>query len=132
MDEPTLYMNHGAPFFREDGSQIVRWQVFEPTSQELARMSYKIKLYTGPAPDPDQLPKPPAPKQPAIEWGGEWPLRMAPDLYLQLHPDGPNAELAKRLLDEHGPAEDEVTEVTIQAGAEEDPAEPEEDDEDGD
>lgn len=36
---------------------------------------------------------------PAVVGGGEvWPLKMSPEMYLRLHPQGPNAALAKDML----------------------------------
>ena len=41
---------------------------------------------------------------PAAEGGhGKWRFRISPEAYLRRFPDGPNAEYARRVLNERGP-----------------------------
>lgn len=95
-----FYRNTGAPFWRtnaagEDVVEVPKGHVLEPTPRELKQFGYKLEpvgeqpaatdKVVGPLPQP----LPPLPK--------EWPLKMRPELYLELHPDGVHADLARRL-----------------------------------
>lgn len=51
-------------------------------------------------PENKMMPKPEDKAASADEAGGEWPLKMSPETYLDRRPDGPNAGLAKRLTAE--------------------------------
>jgi hypothetical protein len=84
------YRNVRAAFLREDGTWIGKDIVFEPTSAELAQYSYKLV----PEPEVEE------PQQSTEESALTWPMRMDPALYLKLHPIGPHAELAKKLVKE--------------------------------
>jgi hypothetical protein len=47
------------------------------------------------------------PASPATEALPDWPVRMVPATYLKLHPNGPNAELARRILARGAPVGDQ-------------------------
>lgn len=87
----TLYENTGAPFSRPDGTRIESGGVFEPTAEELGRRRHKLRPL-GP-----QVAEPQPPPLPESEPVVGWPLKMAPERYLQLHPDGPHAAQARTL-----------------------------------
>jgi hypothetical protein len=87
------YRNTGAPWTREDGTVIWIDAVFEPTEQELAMFSYKLK--SEPAEEVAE-----ESESSTEETAQTWPMVMRPDLYLKLHPTGPHAELARRLVKE--------------------------------
>jgi hypothetical protein len=84
------YRNVRAAFQREDGTWIGKDIVFEPTAAELVQYSYKLV----PEPEAEE------PQQSTEESSLSWPMRMDPALYLKLHPTGPHAELAKKLVKE--------------------------------
>lgn len=102
VEEIGLHVNIGATFGRRDGTRARRGQTFLPTAEELRRFKYKLRpidprtrpLVLSPrAVDPAV---PAAPEAPVMEW----PMRMAPALYLQVYPDGPHAALAQKLIGE--------------------------------
>lgn len=84
------YRNIGAPFNRDNGARVQSGEVFVPTQRELNRRRNKLRR-VDPAGE-DIRPPEPAPPPPA-----GWPLRMSPETYLRLTPDGPHAELARAL-----------------------------------
>lgn len=87
-----LYRNTGAPIPRKTGF-IPTGAVFEATEWEVVHLAYKVKpvLDTDPPQAVFTLPEPGEPKP-------EWPLRMSPARYLELHPEGLHAEMARQLL----------------------------------
>jgi hypothetical protein len=94
-----FYRNTGAPFWRGDGPlaiEVPKGHVFEPTDRELRQFGYKLEPVgekpgaTDSVVGPPPVPPPPLPK--------EWPVAMRPELYLQLHPDGVHADLARRIV----------------------------------
>jgi len=82
-----------APWRRADGTLVPPGAVFAATPREHERIqrrpTYQSRLElqvdgSGPA---------------AVREAKEvWPLKMSPEMYLQLHPKGPNAALAKKML----------------------------------
>ncbi|KKL19136.1 hypothetical protein LCGC14_2468500 [marine sediment metagenome] len=82
------YRNTGAPFRRVDGSVWGRGMVSVPTEVELARRAYKLRL------EPTTLPTLPPPSDPDV-----WTLYMSAEQYIKLHPKGPHAPLARRVLE---------------------------------
>ncbi len=103
------YRNMGAPFHRPDGTVWERDTVAEPTEDELRRRRYKLRAVGDERPemfglqrDAAETPLPP-PDSP------DWPLRMTPETYLRMHPDGQHAELARRLSENQPPEEEKGT-----------------------
>lgn len=99
------YRNTGAPFKRTDGTVWARNAVHKPTADELRRKKYKLRLVGEERPemfgwerDEAELP---------ADSGKEWPLKMEPEVYLRMQPEGQHAELARRLL-EPPPEEEEA------------------------
>lgn len=92
MTDVTLYRNVGAPFGREDGTRVERGEVFVPTEIELIRRAYKLEKIG--ERETSTLTRPIAREIDAEGWN----LRMKPALYLQLDPDGPYADAARRSL----------------------------------
>lgn len=37
-----------------------------------------------------------------VAGGSPWPLKIRPEAYLERYPDGPNADLARKVLSERG------------------------------
>jgi hypothetical protein len=113
-----LHRNKGAPFRRDDGSIWAKGMVAEPTDNELRRRKHKLKpevIDNRPPPPPAPIPAPPTPppveEAPAEEEEEEvvpteWTLAMKPALYLRLHPNGPHAELAQKLVNEQDEEEE--------------------------
>ena len=91
-----MYKNVGARFPREDGSWIERGEVFAPTDAELAQRGFKLRHWN---PDPSEVTKEAAPALQDDEEQRVWGLKMEPERYLELYPDGPNADLARKVLD---------------------------------
>lgn len=85
------YRNVKAAFLRESGEWIGRDVVFEPTDAELRQYSYKLVA------EPVEIE---APQASTEESSLKWPMVMAPALYLRLHPEGPHAAQARRLVKE--------------------------------
>lgn len=77
---------------------------------------------------PDSRPAPAAsePQEGSEEGEGGWPLRMEPALYLQLHPEGPNAELAREILGQAEESEEATDEPEEDQETDESEEEPEE------
>jgi len=93
------YRNIGAAFGRADGTTWGRDQVLVPTPEELGRRGYKLR----PVAAADEAPAPAPPTLVLVDSAHPlaaqgWPLRMLPETYLKLHPDGPHAALARTLL----------------------------------
>lgn len=80
-----LYRNTGAAITRGGQRAIARNEVFEPTPWELEHLAYKLEKVEAPG-------APAAPAAPAVP---TWPLRMTPELYLDLYPTGRHADLAR-------------------------------------
>lgn len=107
-----LYINTGAPFPRRDGTTWDRGVVDVPTLDEIARLKYKLKRYFKPVvpqtqPTQEEL-KESFPD--ATDGASEqisWPLKMSPETYISLHPNGPHIETAKRLVAEAAEEEED-------------------------
>jgi len=103
------YRNTGAPFTRDDGTRWEPDMVAEPTANELARRAYKLRPVievVEPSPSP--------PVMESSDVAGEegqspWPLRMSPERYLTLHPEGPHAGQANEILTQQRLDEEERT-----------------------
>lgn len=121
----TEYVNKGGPWRRPDGKVIPFGATFTPTTRELERMHLRRQIGTrfvavGEA-APVHLEAPAAqtvtsaaapvtatPTLPEVVEATveesveaqepEWPLRMTPERYVQLHPEGPHAEAARAIL----------------------------------
>lgn len=108
------YRNVGAPFRSSNGQVIQRGQVYEATDRDLQVRRHKLHPYgevTRGEPEsrlPVEVPEPAPPVAagatvPPVS--GEkkddvpgWPMVISPELYLRLHPKGPKAELARKIL----------------------------------
>jgi len=95
------HRNVGAPFRRADGSMWERGQDAEPTQEELIKRRYKLRPV-----EPGERVRPTERDRRAgrllrkvtpMSSPDEWPLQMSTTRYLQLHPEGPYADLARRL-----------------------------------
>lgn len=87
------YKLTGAGFERADGSWVETGTVFEPTESELRRRGYKLV----PVLDSEGVVEDENGSEGVIQ-SNDWPLKMEPDRYLQVHPDGKYADLARKVL----------------------------------
>jgi hypothetical protein len=93
------WQNMGAPFPRDDGrTMVARGEVCTVTPRELRLWGYKLQPVTG-----DAGVDPEAGEAAADTAGAEgatsaWPLKMAPALYVALHPEGQHAARARELM----------------------------------
>lgn len=109
-----LYRNTGARFQQEDGTTVEKNAVFAPTEFDLRHRRHKIRPVSDygttvsarpsrPRAAPvafEAVSTPAPPKQsPAELVAAGWVLKMTPTRYLELHPEGPNADLARSIVD---------------------------------
>lgn len=85
------YKNLGGPWRRGPNQTVPHGGVFEATPREHARfirrgLRGRFELVSGR--QAANVPPPP----------GAWPLKMAPAMYLKLHPKGQHADKARELL----------------------------------
>jgi hypothetical protein len=92
------YRNIGAPFRRADGTVWDTNVVHEPTEDELRRRKYKLRVAGDERPEKFGWERDAA-EPPSADPGSAWPLKMDPQMYLRMHPDGQHAELARQLTD---------------------------------
>ncbi len=110
------YRNRGAPFRRDDGSVWERDAVHTPTTNELVRRTYKLRPVLSLDPASGKVSE-----QGAEEATGEdevipgWPLKMQPDVYIRLYPQGDHAELAQQLVDAENKAGRKTTTEAAEA-----------------
>ena len=90
------YRNTGAPIPRDDGTTVARGAVFEPTDAEIDQLRYKLRAVEGEG--GGTVPGPGSEGKVTTTVDG-WPLRMTPQVYLRLHPDGPHASRARELVE---------------------------------
>ncbi len=91
------YRNTGAPFHRPDGTVWERDAVAEPTEDELRRRRYKLRAVGEERPEMFGWERD-AVETPPPSDSSDWPLRMTPETYLRMHPDGDHAELARVIV----------------------------------
>lgn len=96
------YRNIGAPFRCSDGTMWGRDEEREadPHGEDITRRIHKMKRVTV---DPNATPQMEKKK---LDLSKGWPLSMTPEKYLELHPSGEYAELARKLLKEKTDADE--------------------------
>lgn len=95
------YRNVGAPFRRSDGSLWAQGEVDEPFEAELRWGLVQLRPADEPWTEPPTEPIATAPvssEEVAPPADDSWNLRMSPERYLQLHPDGKHADKAYELI----------------------------------
>ena len=120
--------NKGGSWRRSNGSLVLRNEVFEPNVQEFARLEIRqligsrfeiieerIEITAAgrealrtdePAPETEPAAVTEAAETETTTASAEttevqvasWPLKMAPDVYLKLHPEGQHAALARQYV----------------------------------
>lgn len=112
VSDRRLYLTAGKDEVVEDGdaraSFLFATPGYEIPAGEVERFGLELvdgKVSFG----TEEAPAPSEPEDPAPEGAGdpdddvpEWTLKTPPEEYLEKHPDGPNAELARRVLAERG------------------------------
>lgn len=103
------YQNVGAPLHLADGTVVERGQVFEPTPRELQVWRYKLQQVASTTPLGSSAsvrmgvtaqPHAQVPSMRLVDAIAEWPLAMAPQMYLKLNPDGVHAAQARKIVGE--------------------------------
>ncbi len=107
----AVYRNIGAPFSRDDGSLWETDMVAAPTDNELRRRRYKLRAVLGESPEELGLGAVDVPAPPEVNPEGEWPLKMEPSVYLDLHKDGKHSDLARAILEAEKVQKAQETEV---------------------
>ena len=102
------YQNTGTSWARPSGGVVARGEIFQATAFEesifaLRRGRGRYRFLV-PVPAPTPITEEVGGVKVVLAFGTdgegvpEWPLKLTPERYLELHPEGPNAELARQIL----------------------------------